>query len=164
MVACEMLLMENVEEISEDIFDSIKNAVTFAVENEKLRTDCELCLAISNDEQIRELNRDYRQKDASTDVLSFPANDLSMPLAKALKNGLEPELAESGAVYLGDIVISLDTAKKQAEEYGNELTEELCFLAVHGCLHLLGYDHIEPADEEIMREKQRIAREARKVK
>lgn len=164
MVICEMLLMEDVEEVSSDIFENIKKAVTFAVSNEKLKTDAELCIAISNDEQIRELNKDYRDKDAATDVLSFPANDIAAPLADELKNGFEPEISESGAIFLGDIVISLDTAKRQALEYDNTLVEELCFLAVHGCLHLLGYDHIDPEDELVMRDKQREARAARSIK
>ena len=162
MVICEMLLMEEVEELDQKVFDSIKKTVTFTVENEKLKTDAELCIAISNDDQIRELNRDYRNKDAATDVLSFPANDITSPLVDEIKNGFVPETAQGGAIFLGDIVISIDTAKNQAVEYGNDLIEELCFLAVHGCLHLLGYDHIEPEDEEIMRNKQRIAREERK--
>ena len=123
MVICELLLMEDVESVSDKIFYSIKNAVTFAVENEGLGTDAELCIAVSNDAQIRELNRDFREKDVSTDVLSFPANDISVPMVQALEKGFEPEISESGAIFLGDIVISLDTAKRQAEEYGNELSE-----------------------------------------
>ena len=158
MIVCDLLLMEDVKELDEKVYDSIKRAVTFAVENEHIDVDAEISIAISNDEQIRELNRDFRDKDTATDVLSFPANDFSHPISYELEHGLEPELAESGAIFLGDIVISCETAARQAEEYGNTFTEEMCFLAVHGTLHLMGYDHIEPEDEILMREKQREAR------
>ena len=77
-------------------------------------------------------------------------------MAEALQEGLQPEMSEYGdAIFLGEIYISVDRAQEQAEEYGNTLEEELCFLTVHGMLHLMGYDHIEAADEQIMRAKQR---------
>ncbi len=161
MVFCEMLLMEGVKDIGANAFDRIKHAVEMAVENENIETDTELCVAVSDDAQIRELNRDFRNIDSATDVLSFPANDAGGILADAIQNGFEAETGESGAIFLGDIVISADTAARQAEEYGNEFAEEMCFLAVHGVLHLLGYDHIEPDDEQLMREKQRVLRAMR---
>lgn len=160
MIFTEILLMENVKDPGEQICEAIRQAVEFAVKNEGIE-DAELSVAIADDEIIRELNREFRQKDSATDVLSFPANDVTKPLREMMEEGFEPEVGEGGAPFLGDIVISTDTAARQAQEYGNTLQEEICFLAVHGTLHLLGYDHIEPADEEIMREKQRQARKHR---
>jgi probable rRNA maturation factor len=98
--------------------------------------DCEVSLTFCGDEYIRELNAKYRNKDSVTDVLSFPLCDF--------RNGDEPdeELNE-----LGDIVINLERAKLQAEEYGHSLEREVAFLAVHSTLHLLGLDH-ERSEEE----------------
>ena len=115
-------------------------------------------IVLADNAFIHQMNREYRQVDAPTDVISFPANDLDKPLNEALMEGLSPELSEDGReIFLGEIYISVDRAKSQAEEYGNTLCEELCFLTVHGMLHLMGYDHIDPEDEKILREKQRIA-------
>lgn len=162
MVTCEFTVMDGAAEPDESLLDKIRRSVEFAVENEKLGADAELSVALCGDGQIRALNRDFRGKDASTDVLSFPANELTEPLADALKAGLEAETTENGAIFLGDIMISTDTAERQAEEYGNEISEEICFLAVHGTLHLLGYDHIDEDSEAEMREKQRAVRAFRK--
>ena len=126
-----------------------------AAEMEGLQ-DFEVQIILADNDFIHQLNRDYRQVDAPTDVISFPANDLEKPLAEALQEGLQPEMSEYGdAIFLGEIYISVDRAQEQAEEYGNTLEEELCFLTVHGMLHLMGYDHIEAADEQILRAKQR---------
>ncbi len=99
---------------------------------------------VSNDE-IRKLNKIYRGKDAVTDVLSFPLGE----------NGVYDENIDTGALMLGDVVISLDTAVKQAKMYGHSLEREIGFLTVHSMLHLLGYDHEKNSlEERIMREKE----------
>lgn len=99
---------------------------------------------VSNDE-IKKLNKIYRQKDAVTDVLSFPLGE----------NGVYDKNNDTGALMLGDIVISLDTAVKQAQMYGHSLEREIGFLTVHSMLHLLGYDHeTSTLEERIMREKE----------
>ncbi len=108
----------------------------------------DVSVAIVDDERIHELNRQYRGVDAPTDVLSF-ANDEGEALIEA-----------AGGHFLGDIAISLPTAARQAEEIGQSLGRELAFLAAHGVLHLLGYDHMTPQDEERMLEKQREIMEA----
>lgn len=92
----------------------------------------EISLLMTDDERIRELNRQYREKDYATDVLSFPMS--------------EDPFEEGG--MLGDIVISADTAAKQAADAGIELRRELAFLFIHGLLHLLGYDHEEGPEQE----------------
>ncbi len=94
-----------------------------------------LSLKITGDEEIQTLNRDYLGKDAPTDVLSFP-----VPF----------DDPESGIPYLGDIIISLPTASRQAESGGHAVEEEIKLLLVHGILHLLGYDHATPEEKAAM--------------
>lgn len=93
-----------------------------------------------NDEEIQKINREYRNIDRITDVISFALNDEKDFLIKTEE--------------IGDIFICIDQAKRQAEEYGHSLDRELGFLAVHGYLHLHGYDHMTKEDEEIMFKKQ----------
>lgn len=122
----------------------LANAVIAAAEYESIVSG-EVVVSLVDDERIRELNRVYRQKDTSTDVLSF-----------AIQESLDTEpdifFPEEEAVDapLGDIVISVDTAARQAEEYQHSLQRELAFLAVHGFLHLIGYDHMTAEQEKEM--------------
>lgn len=102
--------------------------------------DGDLTILIDTPERIQTLNREFRHVDAVTDVLTFPAWEGEDPL--------------SADGYLGDIMICYDRAVEQAETYGHSLLRELSFLAVHGVLHLLGYDHMTETDERVMREKQ----------
>ncbi len=95
-------------------------------------------ITIVDNKKIKEINRDYRNKDSETDVISFAfeeSDDYEYPDMR----------------LLGEIYISIDKAKSQAEEYGHSLKREICFLTVHGLLHLLGYDHIEEKDRVVMR-------------
>lgn len=103
-------------------------------------TDEELSIIITDDDQLRRLNRNFRGIDETTDVLAFPMGQV------------EPD---TGRLYLGDILISLEQARAQAEAHGNSLNDELKLLVVHGTLHLLGYDHTEPLDKEKMWEIQK---------
>ena len=100
-----------------------------------------ISVSLVNDETIHQINNDYRHIDKVTDVISFAFND----------GEDRNTLYHSGAmVVLGDIYICVDQAKRQAEEYGHPLDREMRFLFVHGLLHLLGYDHMNKEDEEIM--------------
>lgn len=104
----------------------------------------EVSLTLVDDEQIHVLNRDYRSVDRPTDVISF-----------ALEEGDEPVIIGGPAeMLLGEIVISMETALRQAAEYGHSLEREVAFLALHGMLHLLGYDHMTQEDEKRMFDKQ----------
>ena len=94
---------------------------------------------LTGDEQIRTLNKEYREIDAPTDVLSFSQIEGD--------DDFGPDMDE---VALGDIVISVETAQRQADEQDKELQDEINMLLVHGLLHLLGYDHAEPEDAEKM--------------
>ncbi|MBR0134627.1 MAG: rRNA maturation RNase YbeY [Clostridia bacterium] len=102
----------------------------------------EICIELTNDAVIHRLNRDFRNTDRPTDVLSFPSAE-----------GEELIAAPDG--HLGDIMISVETAERQAEELGHSPEREIMFLAIHGTLHVLGYDHMTPEDEEIMTARQR---------
>ena len=106
-----------------------------------------LTVVITSDEAVRELNRDFRGIDGPTDVLSFAAREES---DDAPDITLPPEVAAELASYLGDLVIAFPYSERQAAHFGNSITAELQLLAVHGTLHLLGYDHQEQADEDAM--------------
>ena len=95
-------------------------------------------ITIVDNKKIREINRDYRNKDSETDVISFAFEESKDYVYEDIR-------------FLGEIYISIEKAKSQAEEYGHSLKRELCFLTVHGLLHLLGYDHIEESDRVVMR-------------
>lgn len=104
----------------------------------------EVSVVFCDDAHIHELNRTYRGVDRPTDVLSF-----------ALNEGEEPDIVNGPAEnLLGDIIISLDTAARQAEEYGHSLEREMAYLVIHGMLHLLGYDHEKDEDKAEMREEE----------
>lgn len=108
----------------------------------KLKCDPIVSVTFVDNEYIHGLNRDYRHIDRPTDVISFAFLDNEEDKANQLNN--------KGIVVLGDIYISIDKAKEQAQEYGHPLKRELSFLFVHGLLHLLGYDHMTKEDEQVM--------------
>ena len=101
-----------------------------------------------SDEEIQRLNKEFRNVDKVTDVLSFP-NLNKTPKEKLEKFNKSYDFDE-GLLFLGDIVISKNVAKAQAREYEHSLTREVCFLALHGFLHLLGFDHVKEEDERVM--------------
>jgi probable rRNA maturation factor len=125
-------------EITENERTSIARAAEAALKAE--HRDGDLTIVVDSPERIQTLNREYRNVDRVTDVLTFPA--------------WEGEISLSADGYLGDIMICYERAVEQAKEYGHSLERELSFLAVHGVLHLLGYDHMTEPDEIRMRERQ----------
>jgi len=143
----------------------IRLAVAAVLEEEKISKNAEVNVLLTDDEGIQVMNLEYRQKDMATDVLSFPANELESPLAKALEDGYAPEAdMRTGRLVLGDIAISMDRAIAQAKEFGHSKKREVSFLTVHSMLHLTGYDHITEDQEKVMREKQRIILERLNIK
>ena len=107
--------------------------------------DFEVSVRYASEEEIREINKEYRGVDRATDVLSFPMYDLNN------ESDIDEIIKEKNArIMLGDIVICKRVAKRQAKEFEHSFKREICFLALHGFLHLLGYDHIEKEDEEVM--------------
>ena len=131
-------------EISNELFEKIRLSIETALKYEDFTDDSEISLTFVDNEEIKELNCTARGKDSATDVLSFP-------LLEQEDDGtliIYDEDVVDGRVLLGDIVISAERAKEQAEEFGHSLVREMCFLAVHSVLHLLGYDHERSEDEE----------------
>jgi probable rRNA maturation factor len=115
----------------------IRKCCTGVIRHEKIDFPVEVSVSFVDNEQIRELNAEYRNKDAATDVLSFPLGE----------NDVYDINEETGASLLGDIVISVERAMEQAESYGHSLDREIGFLTVHSMFHLLGYDH-ETGEED----------------
>lgn len=122
-------------------------AVIATLDYEGFCNDTEVSVTYTDNEGIRKLNAEFRGIDKATDVLSFPLTDF--------EGGEEPPVDEP-SVGLGDIVISLERAKEQAEEFGHSFEREVAFLTVHSMLHLLGYDHVNSEEEDAdMRHRQR---------
>ena len=125
----------------------VKKAIRGTLECEKYDRDVSVSVTFTDNEGIREKNLEFRQINVPTDMLSFPMYDWN--------NGDTPD--EEGVVELGDIVLSLEKAAVQAEEYGHSYEREVAFLTAHSMLHLLGYDHVNSEEEENeMREHQRV--------
>ena len=112
--------------------------------------EAEVSLTLVDDARIHELNRDYRGVDRPTDVLSFALQE---------EGEDEPDILDYEDEMLGDIIISVEKARAQASEYGHSFERELVYLAVHGTLHLLGYDHMEEEDKVIMRQQEEAVME-----
>lgn len=146
------LITENEQdkiEVTDEMTDMIKSVCEAVMAEEECGFDAQISVTLTDNERIRELNREYRGIDRATDVLSFPILDFYGDEADARFD------YDGDAVMLGDIVISLERAKEQAEEYNHSLRREIAFLTAHSMLHLLGYDHVDDEEgEKIMREKQ----------
>jgi probable rRNA maturation factor len=123
------------------VTNAIERAAGAALRQQGVEAPVEVSVALVTPQEIRELNRRYRQVDAETDVLSF-----------GMDEGQALPVLPGPARYLGDIAISLPRAVAQAQEYGHSAEREVAYLTVHGVLHLLGHDHHEPAERRRMRE------------
>ena len=133
--------------------ETLQRVIQTALEAEGVDVPCVVEVCITDDEGIHQTNLEMRGVDRPTDVLSFPMFELQ-PGEKPLAEWADPD---SDKVWLGDMMISLERAQAQAEEYGHSLERELCYLAVHSVLHLLGYDHL---DEGPMKRQMRRREEA----
>ena len=133
----------------------IKNVVEEALDFEGCPFECEVNVLLTNDDEIEKMNEEFRCIGRSTDVLSFPMIEYSSP---ADFEGFEDEIElfdpDTDELLLGDIVISMDHVYAQAEEYGHAPKRELAFLTAHSMLHLMGYDHMEDDEREVMENKQ----------
>ena len=133
---------DETNELTEQELNTIENLLHFAAKKESIEDGSELSVTFVTNDRIQEINREYRDKDKPTDVISFAMEELG-----------EGEIPLSGVDMpriLGDIIISIAKAKEQAEDYGHSFIRELGFLSVHGFLHLLGYDHEIEEDEQKM--------------
>ena len=138
-----LIYLEEGQELDASLIEKLNQAASALFEAEGVDMErAEISLTLVSLEEIRELNRDYRDVDRETDVLSFPQYE-----------GVE-EMPEEGELCLGDVVICLDKVKSQAEEFGHSFEREFVYLFVHSLLHLLGYDHMEDDEKTVMRAKE----------
>ncbi|KIY22692.1 MULTISPECIES: rRNA maturation RNase YbeY [Mesobacillus] len=146
-MSLEIDFLDETNELAEDQLVTIEKLLNYAAGKENVQDGSELSVTFVSNERIQEINRNYRDKDRPTDVISFALEEMG-----------EGEIAIVGEDIpriLGDIIISIPKAREQAEEYNHSFLRELGFLAVHGFLHLLGYDHMNEKDEKLMFDKQR---------
>ncbi len=141
----------------------IREIVETSLDYESCPYEAEVNVVLTGDEQIREVNRQFRNMDKPTDVLSFPAVNYDKPsdfdhVEEAFADCFNPE---TGELMLGDMMISVDRVIGQAEEYGHSQERELAFLTAHSMLHLCGYDHIEDSERLVMEKKQEEILESR---
>ncbi len=131
----------------------IKKAVMASLDAQGIALPCEISVLLTDDEGIREINRDFRETDKVTDVLSFPLNEL---IAGEFDSEICEENFETGKIMLGDIIISLPQARRQGEEFSHGEAREISYLTIHSVLHLLGYDHLDEGEEKAkMREREK---------
>lgn len=123
----------------------LRSCITTALDAEGVTLPCEINVLITNNDGIHQINLEQRQVDAPTDVLSFPMFELTAGQPPEDEALLDPA---TGRLPLGDMVISLERAAAQAEEYGHSIQRELGYLAVHSVLHLLGYDHMDEGEQK----------------
>ncbi len=133
-------------EITEEFEKLFNDVVKESLRYEEFDPECEVSLSIVSNDEIQEINKQFREIDAPTDVLSFPL--------LTFEEGEQADVNENNEIMLGDIIISIDKAKAQAEEYGHGLRRELAFLTAHSMLHLMGYDHMEEEEQKEMFKKQ----------
>lgn len=126
-------------EIPVGIKKLMKSCCEAVLKTEGFQDPAEVSISFVSNEQIREINRDFRNIDSATDVLSFPLGE----------NGEYDTNMDTGNLELGDMVISLQRAEEQATEFGHTLQREVAYLTVHSMLHLLGYDHVNGGEEQI---------------
>ncbi|NLM44528.1 MAG: rRNA maturation RNase YbeY [Clostridiales bacterium] len=142
---------QNIIEIKPEIESFVNKVIKAVLEFENCNDNYEISISFVDNEEIKDLNKQYRNIDAPTDVLSFPMLEFNK---KSNDETIVKEVFIDEEIPLGDIVISTEKVIEQAKEYGHGQDRELAFLLVHGMLHLLGYDHIQESDEIIMRKKQ----------
>jgi len=133
--------------LTEEQRQLVESILIYTAEQEEVDSNSELSVTFVSNDEIQEINREWRGKDQATDVISFAMEELG-------EDEIDFGLLEDEPIVLGDLIISVERCREQAAEYGNHFERELGFLAVHGFLHLLGYDHIEKADEEVMTKRQ----------
>ena len=146
-------ITSDVPGVSEGQRAFLRKVIRTALAAEGVDVPCEVDVLLTNDSGIHEINREMRQVDASTDVLSFPEFDL----APGEHPGPEDADPGTGLIPLGDMVLSMERVAAQAKEFGHSRRRELAYLVTHSVLHLLGYDHL---DEGPMKEQMRAREEA----
>ena len=134
-----------------------EEVINFTIDHEKFPYEAEINLTLTDNEGIHIINKEYRDIDRATDVLSFPMLSYETPgdFSFLMDENDDDFNPDTGEAILGDIIISVDKVREQAEEYGHSELREFAFLITHSMLHLFGYDHMEPEEAEVMENKQR---------
>lgn len=148
---------QNLLNVSDEFIERLKNVIEFALKEESVDIKCEVSLVFVDNEEIKEINNDTRGINKETDVLSFPM--LEYEDKKVFKEmysnyKFSPIDFDGEELVLGDIVLSLEKAMEQSEEYNHSYEREASYLVVHSVLHLLGYDHMEEEDKKVMRSRE----------
>lgn len=159
--------LEKLEDVFSFPYEEVaKEVVNAVLDQEKCPYEASVEVIYTSSEAIREINREQREIDRETDVLSFPMVDFSFPCDYDLLEQPEADFyfdPDSGELMLGDIVLSIPRIVEQATEYGHSRKREYAFLIAHSMLHLLGYDHMTPEEATVMEEKQNQVLEALKI-
>ncbi|MBP2100105.1 rRNA maturation RNase YbeY [Enterococcus rivorum] len=142
----DITLIDETEKLTTEQIADMERLLQFSADFLKLKEDTEMSVSFMDNQGIQVINRDYRGKDVPTDVISFALEDEGEDEIQIIFDDEEEPLPRN----LGDIMISIERAQEQAVEYGHSFERELGFLAVHGFLHLNGYDHMEPEEEKEM--------------
>lgn len=153
---------ETEETLDFDVQDLVEQVAVQVLEQEGCPYEAQVNVLLTDNDGIREYNRNYRQTDRPTDVLSFPNVEYGAPAdfseaEDPMADCFDPD---SGELILGDIILSLDKVREQAAEYGHSRRREFAFLVAHSMLHLCGYDHMEEAQAAVMEARQALALEA----
>lgn len=138
--------LDETNKVQQAHIELVESLLQHAATIENIEDGTEVSVTFVTNDAIQEINRDYRDKDQPTDVISFAMEELG--------DGEMEVVIEGMPRMLGDIIISIDRTQEQAEDFGHSFERELGFLAVHGFLHLLGYDHMNEVDEKVMFGKQ----------
>lgn len=146
---------ETEEKFGFDVKEILDAVMSQVLDMEACPYEAQVNLLITDNEGIHEFNREYRQVDSPTDVLSFPMIDFEHEADfSEIGEAADYFDPESGELVLGDIIISADKVKEQAEKYGHSVKREFAFLIAHSMLHLCGYDHMEEDEAQVMEQKQ----------
>ncbi len=139
-----------------DTLEIIKMIVDEVLDTEGCEYEAQVNVILTDNEGIRAVNKEYRDMDKETDVLSFPNLEFEVPGFSGLDEIFDASMIdpETDELILGDIMISVEKVKEQAENYGHSLKREFAFLVAHSMLHLSGYDHMTPEEADIMEKKQ----------
>ena len=134
--------LDETGKVTEKDLELVEGLLQHAAKVEEVEDGTELSVTFVTNEAIHQINKEYRHKDAPTDVISFALEELG--------EGETAIVADDMPRILGDVIISIDRTREQAEQFGHSFERELGFLAIHGLLHVLGYDHMVPEDEKVM--------------
>ena len=151
-------------EVTKELESLLEQCITAVLHNEGINWPVEVSLVLADNKVIQKINKEYREVDNPTDVLSFPMLEFDKDINDLTEDDLKGDMdPDKDAIILGDIVISLEKAMEQSKEYGHSFMREVGFLTVHGMLHLLGYDHMEEADRLTMRSREESVLEGLKL-